>query len=568
MKKAGLIVLAVLLVAGFAFAGGDGEADAGPGVTVNPPGTYPVVNERVTVDLITLYNQVENSGLLDEAEFTAYFEDLTNVEVNFVEIIESDQMDEKLNLILASGDLPDFFSTPFHISIQETWLNAQSGVFVPLTEMVNNNMPNLRAELDKYPQYDAQLVFPDNEYYAFPRLEANCYHCSYQKKYWVYQPWLDALGLDQPQTTDEFKEMLIAFRDGDPNGNGIQDEIPMVGATAGWNGDPLEYLMSSFVYTNKGDFLQRVDGGTVEFVANTPEWREGLIFMNELFDEGLLAQETYVQNVDQMRALVENPGVPIVGSYPAGWYGVYSVNGGGTGRFADFQPISPLEGPNGVRQAPHSPFGVSYHTVITNQAEEWKIPVIAQMWDWFYGGFENQQLSQNMNELGVYFREITADERAAGIVARDGVLADYMPLETVVYGTEKQDRGWVRSRPGWQVAGGRGLPPEWADDPSKQEWRLMVATSQLYEQYGNDRYMPPNLLTAAELQDERSDLEQIIVGPGNTAGLVDQYTAEFITGARDITDDAEWDAYVNELQRAGVDRWVEINQIALTNAGY
>ncbi len=568
MKKAVHLVLALLLVAGFAFAGGEDEADSSGGVTVNPPGTYPVVNERVTVDLVTLYNQVENSGLLDEAEFTAFFEDLTNVEVNFVEIIESDQMDEKLNLILASGDLPDFFATPFHISAQEAWLNAQSGVFVPLTDVINNNMPNLRARLDEYDWIDDQLTFPDGEYYAFPRVEANCYHCSMSRKYWVYQPWLDALGLDHPETTEEFREMLIAFRDGDPNGNGMQDEIPMVGATAGWNGDPLEFIMNSFIYTDKGHFLQRIEGSTVEFVANTPEWREGLIYMNGLFEEGLLAQETFVQNVDQMRALVENPGVPIVGSYPAGWYGVYSVNGGGTGRYADYQPISPLEGPNGERQPTYSPFSVSYHTVITNQAEEWKIPVIAQMWDWFYEGYVNQQLSQNMNELGVYFREITPEERAAGIVARDGILADYMPLDTVVYGSEKQDRGWVRTRPGWQVAGGRGLPPEWADDPSKQEWRLMVATKQIMEPFANEKYMPPNLIVAAEFQDERADLEQIIVGPGNTAGLVDQYTAEFITGARDINDDAEWDAYVDELRRAGVDRWVEINQVTLTNAGY
>lgn len=43
----------------------------------------------------------------------------------------------------------------------------------------------------------------------------------------INKVWLDKLGLEVPTTLAELKEVLIAFRDGDPNGNGIQDEIPM-----------------------------------------------------------------------------------------------------------------------------------------------------------------------------------------------------------------------------------------------------------------------------------------------------------------------------------------------------
>jgi peptidyl-prolyl cis-trans isomerase B (cyclophilin B) len=40
------------------------------------------------------------------------------------------------------------------------------------------------------------------------------------QKLWIYTPWLDALGLDMPGTTDELLYVLRAFRDRDPNGNG------------------------------------------------------------------------------------------------------------------------------------------------------------------------------------------------------------------------------------------------------------------------------------------------------------------------------------------------------------
>ena len=51
-------------------------------------------------------------------------------------------------------------------------------------------------------------------------------------------------------------------------------------------------------------------------------------------------------------------------------------------------------------------------------------------------------------------------------------------------------------------------------------------------------------------------------------GLVMQRAAEFITGKRDLHDDASWDAYVDELQRAGVERCVELWQEALQSSGY
>ena len=52
-------------------------------------------------------------------------------------------------------------------------------------------------------------------------------------KIWINQTWLDNLGLDVPTTTEELYTVLKAFKENDPNGNGIQDEYPLVGGT-GW----------------------------------------------------------------------------------------------------------------------------------------------------------------------------------------------------------------------------------------------------------------------------------------------------------------------------------------------
>ena len=564
MKKLSVLLVAFLLVAGLAFAGGEQEGAATADIELSEPGTYPIVQTPISFDLITIFNTVETSGTPEDAELTAFMEELTNIRVNWVEVIESNNADEKLNLILASGDLPDAFSTPWHFSKQEVYTNGINGTFIDLTEIIQERAVNLWTELQKYPWVDDQVRFPGDRYYAMPRIEAGCYHCTMSAKFWVYEPWLDALGLEVPETTEEFRAMLEAFRDGDPNGNGIADEIPMAGATTGWNGDPIHFLMNSFIYTDTANYLTR-DGGTVEFVANKPEWRQGLQYLNGLYEDGLIAQETYVQQADQMKALVENPNTPIVGSFPAGWYGVYSVNGGGTGRFADLIPISPVEGPNGFRAARYSPPAAGFQVSITPEAQYPE--AIVQMFDYFYSGYEAQALANNFNQKGVHYREATQEEIDSGVVSRDGSPAEFITLQTGTYGEDKKDRGWTRIAPGWQIIARGGMPLEWADDPSRQEYRLMHATKELMEPYKVDAWMPPNLLVADELQDELTDLTQTLIGAEND-GLVGIYTAEFITGSRDINDNAEWEAYVRELERAGVDRYVEIWNDTLQRAGY
>jgi putative aldouronate transport system substrate-binding protein len=49
-------------------------------------------------------------------------------------------------------------------------------------------------------------------------------------------------------------------------------------------------------------------------------------------------------------------------------------------------------------------------------------------------------------------------------------------------------------------------------------------------------------------------------------GLVMQRAVEFITGAKDINSDANWNAYKDEIKRAGRDRYVEIWNEALSKA--
>jgi putative aldouronate transport system substrate-binding protein len=109
----------------------------------------PIVNEKVTIDVFTVFNPPETSGTRDDAAFTAYIEDLTNVHVNWVEVIPTQNAVEKINLVLASQDLPEAFTANGVLDAESVFVNGRNGTFVPLQEAIEERMPNLQGQLER-----------------------------------------------------------------------------------------------------------------------------------------------------------------------------------------------------------------------------------------------------------------------------------------------------------------------------------------------------------------------------------------------------------------------------------
>jgi putative aldouronate transport system substrate-binding protein len=563
MKKSTLVFIALLIGGTFYVIGeGQQEKTSQAEYKLNTPGQWPVIVSEIPYDFdaIGTYASHYSSGGLQDAALTEYLENITNVRINWIEVIVQSMWVERQNLILASGDLPDIFMSPFGMRAQQVYSLGLNGTLIRLNDLINEKMPDFKRELERYPQYKAELTMPDGNIYALANLEGGCYHCTMPAKMWVYKPWIDKLALKwPPETTEDFYEMLKAFKTRDPNGNGQSDEVPFSGSPKAWEAYPLEFIMNSFVYTQRGvygGFLGR-NGEELSFVADTDEWRDGLRYLNRLVDEGLLAPESFVQTHQMLLSQAESPGAPKIGAVGAGNYGVFTQNGGETGRFAEYQPIAPLQGPGGVRFSRYTPAGISYHGRITNKAD--RPDIIAQWANWFYQDWiVHSQLAWGFRREGVEWRYLTDEEKQLGLVTRDGRPALTMPLssEIRIFGIDKNEEGWFRSAPNWAPYAIRALPLEWRDDPTKQEYRLMAATRDLMEPYKPEgKHMPPNLVFPEDVIDEITDLNEAIA---SETGIVEVWSAEFILGVKDIESDVDWNAYLDQLSRAGKDRYVEL----------
>lgn len=314
----------------------NGAATSEPSASakVTEAGTFPIVNEKITLRVMTGANPaVEN---FDTNAFTKYFEEKTNIHVEW-ELVPTSMVTEKLNLALASGELPDVIMS-MDVTPEQQALYGQQGVLLPLNDYIEKYGINTKKMFEESSLIKSTITSADGNIYALPAPN-ECYHCSMRQKLWIYEPWLKELGLEMPTTTDEFYDVLKAFKTKDPNKNGIADEIPFSGApqvsiTSTLTTSVENFLMNSFTYAPFNRvYVNDEDKVTVPFVQEG--WKEGLAYLHKLYDEGLMDPQALTRDAAQLVQLGENPNVAILGAASGPNMSVLSQLYGASGRWKD-----------------------------------------------------------------------------------------------------------------------------------------------------------------------------------------------------------------------------------------
>ena len=148
-------------------------------------------------------------------------QELTNVYLKNATVgSNTTNSEEAMNLLLATGKLPDIIgSARIKESVDQY---GPQGAFLPLNELIEEHAPHIKAFFDENPDLMKAASSSDGNLYYIPYLPDG----KYGRAYWMRRDWLDAVGMDVPSDVDELYEVLTAFRNQDPNGNGLKDEVP------------------------------------------------------------------------------------------------------------------------------------------------------------------------------------------------------------------------------------------------------------------------------------------------------------------------------------------------------
>jgi len=539
MKRKVLALILALVCIVTAFSGcGEKEEPTGAaadGIKISGVNEFPIVEEPIEFTVFA----TKSAFVADHEtnEFTKWYEEKTGIHINW--IVPSGDAQQSFNLMIASGEYPDFI-LGMGLSREQMMSLISQGIAVDIKDEIEEHGHYIKKMFEEEPSAEEYVTFGD-AIYGVPKINAG-YSSRMQYGMWVYQPWLDKLGLEMPQTTEEFYQMLKAFKEQDPNGNGKADEIPLSGRGLGanWSASVEPFLMSAFIPTNDRSRTY-IEDDVVKHVALQPEYREGLRYFRKLYKEGLLYQDTFIIDRNQITAMGESE-VPILGASTGSYPGYFCTPGGTTERYFEFEPVPPLEGPNGVRAsvaATSVSGGTSF--IVT---KECKYPDIAVKWvDWLLS-HEGKKKSQ---DTGLTY-ERPAKEGELGLDGQQALYAieQESEEEKAKYSGSVQNLSWQNSGI-WYSSYEDSVRTYNPDPVAEMNYKFYKA----YEPYAV--YTFKNITISEEDVDEYTDYQLI-------RDEIDNYFVKFVTGELDIDDDKDWEKYLNALDGVGINNYIKLLQ--------
>ena len=433
------------------------------------------------------------------------------------------------------------------------------GYFLPLEDYFEHSSYYAKAGYDRVLQDSgldilASVKTNDDHIWTFPNYIESVTNPVYNRT-WVYQPWLDELGIDPPKTTEEFYEMLKAFKTKDPNGNGKTDEIPLLGSAPDGGGRIFgsaswEYLMNAFQQTtNLKNFLVS-ENGELSVSYTTKAWKEGVKYIRSLVEEGLYDPLSFTQDGDSFKSMMNASGDQLVGCFT---YSSTSFLAATHPSYGKWTLLEPLTGPDGYCSTAYNPDLPANKGAIASTCEH---PEVAfRVMDlmcredftitnrWGVQG-ENWDYVKDLKDNPEY-KDRDFSQTFAGYPA--------LFLEYKNVWNQPGNAHWMNQAVAFrtgEVAGGYMAASLKAVDGD-------VGYEQAKHLGAYEAAKPAEPITIIKYADADKQVEAEEI-QGELKDYVFEKLSNWCIGNTDI--DAEWDGYLKDLEKIGLSRYLELSQ--------
>ncbi len=430
---------------------------------------------------------------------------------------------EALNLMLASGHIPDIVGS----SRIKDFVNqyGPEGAFLPLNDLIDEHAPNLKKFFSERPEIQSAISAADGNFYYIPYLPDG----KYGRAYFIRYDWLDKLGLDVPETVDEYKAVLEAFRDGDLNGNGLQDEVPyfarqwpeLIRLVTLWDGRS----SGSDTYH---DFY--VDNGQIRHPYAGEGYREGIRNLAQWYAEGLIDPEIFTRGSSARDYLLSEN----LGGATHDWFASTS----GYNRLSSeiegfsFRALAPPASITGKRIEEHRRIPIKPDGWAIGSTNEHPVETIKYFDFWFTE--EGRRLA-NFGVEGMQYTMVDGEPKFTEEFLNNG-----QPVNNQLYavGSQLHARGYFQDY-NYEI--------QWSNEFALEGIAL----------YDEGDYLIDQFLGVAFSPDEQKVYDR-------HWGSVRDYMLErqqaWILGSGDV--EADWDGYVAQLDKLGLDDVLAVMQSA------
>ncbi|MED9965806.1 MAG: sugar ABC transporter substrate-binding protein [Blautia sp.] len=279
------------------------EAAAWKEASETPLGRYP---ETVTYTLGQM-SGANNSNLpegdsYNDNAYTRYLKKVLNIQNQMVYSESEDRYGEMEDILVNDHNLPDVLV----ISDQENLKRlVENDLVEDLTEVYETcTTPRIKEMYESYGGEIFKSVEFDGRLMALPETVIDHGPCLL----WLRKDWMDELGLEEPSNMEEAFGIIREFRRnrmGAEEGEeplGLVCDIDLVGKTSSsYSVDPIFDMFGA-----KPQRWQEDENGKIIYGSLTQETREALMYLNTLYEEGVLDRDFALRAPNNLRDLVVN----------------------------------------------------------------------------------------------------------------------------------------------------------------------------------------------------------------------------------------------------------------------
>lgn len=486
--------------------------------------TLTIAVKRHTADTTENWNEKAAFKMAEEA---------TGIHIEFIELEES-VMSERVNIMLAS-DMPDAF-----------WGVIGSGViaknkelFYDLSEegLLETYAPNVVAD---YASIDGgkgieRVTWPDGSIYSLMSNQASSVSDSAQGVMMINKAWLDKLGLDIPETGEEFLEVMRAFRDNDMDGDGdTTNEIPFEFCENNWAAHIVNLAdcwgIASQDSSDSGHW-RKLEDGKVYSTVDTDEFRAYLEFMHQMVEEKLIDVEGFSQTNEQFYAKMKTGAV---GCY-IGYTPLHNMDYEMAKDYVLLKPFQAMEGVEPIKTGQQEP-NSAYNTTFVASSECENIEALLHWWNYLSSSTE-MKWTVNQGEKGGAW-DFDADGNVIEIEP-EGLTNEFNATNySYTYGVSAGMFPLLRAD---EVA----APFDEFDPTNKGHVRYTYCMDLM--DMMTDEYWPRRFVDTADV--EERDFLAVDMSP-----VISGYTATSIMEG--VTDDS-WNKFLEDLKTYGYYEWID-----------
>lgn len=430
---------------------------------------------------------------------------------------------EAMNLLIASGNLPDIVGGErIRQPINEY---GPQGAFLPLNDLIDEHAPNIKAWFDEHPGLMEAISSWDGNMYYIPYLPDG----KYARAWFIRQDWLDKLGLEQPTNIEELEQVLIAFRDQDPNGNGLKDEIPYFNRNWEETLRPINFWDARTSGSDTYHDFMVVDG-KLQHPYATENFREGLKNLARWYAEGLIDPEIYTRGSSARDYLLSED----LGGFTHDWFAStsgYNISLKDTVEGFNFIPFLPPETISGQQFQEHRRIPIKPDGWAISHSNKDPIATIKYFDFWFT---EEGALLANFGIEGDHYEMVDGEP-----IYTDKILGSGRAVNSQMYEIGAQAfRGYPQDyRYEWQ----------WTRESARKGIELYDTKDLLLDQF----------LGVAFKREEQEVYDKY--WPSLQTYMLERIQG-WVLGNGDI--EADWDDYLAQLDKRGLNDVLEVMQTA------